>query len=255
MTSIGMALNTTMAQFDPADTDSPVTDVIRAVAKHCGTEPNALRPIEEYVAGDAILRLFGGPEMSATGLNEGSLSFRYGDVFVRMTHDGLILVSDRVEADVLSAEDSLLAGPSAGSLRHGSSEDPLDTAAAAIVEAEEHVWAVASDASDERVVESLFAAVGSERVTDRHAAADSVLVYPDRSAGFSSLTRDVIAAYGVTASNPGFRRALNARSEGAPNVCENRHRSAAPRVIRQFGEQASGRVGPVLSGRTMVSER
>lgn len=154
-----MIPDTPIAQFDPADTESALDVVVRAVANHSGTDPNELPPIGDYVDGDAILRLFGGPGTSAASLAEGSLSFRYGDAFVRMTPDGWIVVSDRTGADAWSVTDGLPASRRGGAPSHGSAENALDIAAAAIAEAEEHIWAVASDSPNDEVVDPLWAAV------------------------------------------------------------------------------------------------
>jgi len=154
-----MIPDTSIAQFDPADTESAIDVVVRAVAKHSGTNPNDLPPLDEYVDGDAILRLFGGPGASTASLSEGSISFRYADTFVRMTHDGWIVVSDRTGSDAWSVTDGLPTSHHAGRPPHGSAENALDVAAAAIAEAEEHIWTVASDASEDGVVDPLWGAV------------------------------------------------------------------------------------------------
>jgi len=154
-----MVSRMTVTELGSTGTDSAAVDVVRAVAKHRGTEPNELPPIDEYVDGDAICRLFGRQRTSMCGLDDGSLSFRYAGVFVRMTHDGMIVVSDPVGGDDVSVGDDLLTAHSAGYQRCDSPEEALEIATLAIDDAEECVWAVASDCPDGRLADQMYATV------------------------------------------------------------------------------------------------
>lgn len=150
-----MNSDATVTQFDPSSTLSALDAVFAAVSAFKNTDAEELRRIERYIDADAITLLFGKPERSATRIEEGSLSFRYDDVFVTVTHNGWIEV---VDADAFRTRPVHYGLPADASARQ-STEAALDVAAAALAKAEEHIWTAASNTSDDELVDPLWAAV------------------------------------------------------------------------------------------------
>lgn len=152
-----MNSDATVTQFDPASTLSALDAVFAAVSAFRNTDAEELRRIERYIDADAISLLFGKPESSTTRIEEGSLSFRYDDVFVTVTHDGWIEV---VDADAFRTRPVHYGLPVDASARQ-STEATLEAAAAALAKAEGHIWTAASNASDDELVDPLWTAVGA----------------------------------------------------------------------------------------------
>lgn len=150
-----MNSNVSTTRFDPASTLSALDAVFAAVSEVTETDAMELRRIDRYINADVIDLLFGGPGSSTTHIEEGALSFRYDDVIVTVTHDGWIEVCD---ADAFKMRPAPH-GPSAEPRTRQLPEASLGVATAALVEAEEHVWTAARNASDDEVVDPLWAAV------------------------------------------------------------------------------------------------
>lgn len=89
-----MQTQSSRASFDTATVESSLDAVFRAVADHKNVDSARLPPLEPYVDGDAILHLFGESGSFTAGITQGSLRFRYDDVFVTLTHDGWVEVTD-----------------------------------------------------------------------------------------------------------------------------------------------------------------
>jgi len=88
-------------------------------------------------------------------MQEGTLSFRYDNMFVMITHDGWIEI---VDADAYRTRPAPY-GLSADARAQQSTEAALEVAEAALAEAEEHVWTAASNTSDDELVDPLWAMV------------------------------------------------------------------------------------------------
>ncbi|MGM0448708.1 MAG: HalOD1 output domain-containing protein [Methanobacteriota archaeon] len=150
-----MNSKSSVIRFDPKTTRSALDAVFTAVSEFKNTDAKELRRLDEFVDPDTINLLFGGPGRSTTRIKEGTLSFRYDDVFVTVTHDGWIRV---VDADAFRAR-SPHRGVSVDTRAQQSTEAALEAAAAAFAEAEEHVWTAASNTSDTELVDPLWAVV------------------------------------------------------------------------------------------------
>lgn len=150
-----MNSDASVTRLDPASALSALDAVIAAASKFKDTEAKELRPLSRYIDADAINLLFGGPDGSTTRVEEGTLSFRYDDVFVTVTHEGWIEV---VDADVFRTRPAHY-GLSADARAQQSTEAALKVAAAALAEAEEHVWTAASNTSEDELVDPLWAVV------------------------------------------------------------------------------------------------
>ena len=134
---------------------SALDAVYDAIIAFRNTEHEELRRLDRYVDADAINDLFGGPNSSTTRIQEGTLSFRYDDIFVTITHDGWIEI---VDADAYRTRPAPY-GLSADARAQQSTEAALEVAEAALAEAEEHVWTAASNTSDHELVDPLWAMV------------------------------------------------------------------------------------------------
>ncbi|EMA63556.1 hypothetical protein C468_09730 [Halorubrum kocurii JCM 14978] len=155
MKLFGMNSDVSVTRFDAASAPSALDAMFDAVSAFKNTEGDELRRLDRYISPDVINLLFGGPGGSATRLEEGTLSFRYDDVFVTMTHDELIEV---IDADAFRSR-PLHYGLSADARARESTEAALEVAATALAEAEEHVWTAATNASDSELVDPLWAVV------------------------------------------------------------------------------------------------
>ena len=150
-----MKSDSSVTRFDPTTARSALDAVFTAVSEFKNTDVKELRRLDRYINADTINLLFGGPDSSTTRIEEGSLSFRYDDVFVTVTHDGWIKI---VDADAFRAR-SAHHGQSADTREQQSTEAALKAAAAALAEAEEYVWSAASDTSDTELGAPLWAVV------------------------------------------------------------------------------------------------
>lgn len=150
-----MKSDTSVSRFDPASPGSGLDAVLAAVSAFRRTDTVDARGLNECIDIDAINLLFGKPGRSTTGLGEGALSFRYDDVFVTMTHDGYIRVVDADAFYTGAAPD----GRWSRMRSQHSRESSLNVAAAALTEAEEHIWTVANNAADGEPVDPLWTAV------------------------------------------------------------------------------------------------
>lgn len=159
---IGMHSQPSRTSFDPATVESSLDAVFRAVTDHKNVDIARLPPLEPYLDGDAILHLFGESGSSTLGIAQGSLRFRYDDVFVTLTHDGWVEVTD-VDA---ASPDSVLgdAAPAPGSspADRGSDRPPeraLREAATAVSAAEAELWNAADATADDAFADRLSALV------------------------------------------------------------------------------------------------
>jgi hypothetical protein len=150
-----MNSDSSVTQFDPTTTRSALDAVFTAVSKFKDTDAKNLRRLDKYIDADTINLLFGGPDSSTTRIKEGTLSFRYDDVFVTVTHDGWIEVVDADAFRTRPAHHRL----SADARAQQSTEAALEAAAAAFAEAEEYVWTAASNTSDTELGDPLWAVV------------------------------------------------------------------------------------------------
>lgn len=163
-----MMSDTSITRFHPASPESGLEAVLAAVSEFKRTDATGLHPLNRCVDADAVNLLFGGPGSSTMGIEEGTLSFRYDDVFVTVTHDGFIEVVDA---------DAFYTRPAAHSIwsdvrAQQSPEAALNAAAAALAEAEEHIWTAASNTPDNEHVDPLWAIV--ERLWDVQSSLDTV---------------------------------------------------------------------------------
>ena len=150
-----MNSSSSVTRFDPTGSISALDAVFEAIVMFRNTEHEELRRLDRYVNADAINCLFGGPNTSTTRIEEETLSFRYDDMFVTITHDGWIEI---VDADAYRTQ-PVPYGLSAEARTQQSTEAALEVAEAALAEAEEHVWTAASNASDNELVDPLWAIV------------------------------------------------------------------------------------------------
>lgn len=150
-----MTSDTSVTRFDPASDQSGLDAVLAAVSGFKRTDETELRCLDRYIDDNAINSLFGGPTSSTTRILEGALSFRYDDVFVTVTHDGWIEV---VDADAVHARPASR-GLSVDAREQRSPEVARNAAAAALTEAEEHIWTAASTTSDNELVDPLWTAI------------------------------------------------------------------------------------------------
>jgi len=134
---------------------SALDAVFDAITAFRNTDGEDLRRLDRYIDADAINCLFGGPNSSTTRMQEGTLSFRYDNMFVMITHDGWIEI---VDADAYRTRPAPY-GLSADARAQQSTEAALEVAEAALAEAEEHVWTAASNTSDDELVDPLWAMV------------------------------------------------------------------------------------------------
>jgi len=134
---------------------SALDAVFDAITAFRNTDGEDLRRLDRYIDADAINCLFGGPNSSTTRMQEGTLSFRYDNMFVTITHDGWIEV---VDADAYRTRPAPY-GLSADARAQQSTEAALEVAEAALAEAEEHVWTAASNTSDTELGDPLWAVV------------------------------------------------------------------------------------------------
>ncbi len=157
-----MSLRSSRTSFDPASVESSLDAVFRAVADHKNVDIAQLPPLEPYVDGDAILHLFGESGSSTAGITQGSLRFRYDDVFVTLSHDGWVEVTDVDAASPVPILDD--SGPATGSVsaERGSDRLPeraLLEAVDAISVAEAELWNAASVTGDDALADPLSAIV------------------------------------------------------------------------------------------------
>ena len=150
-----MNSDSSVTRFDPTTTRSALDAVFTAVSEFKNTNAKELRRLDRYINADTINLLFGGPDSSTTRIEEGTLSFRYDDVFVTVTHDGWIKI---VDADTFRSRPAYH-GLSADAHAQQSTEAALKVAAAALAEAEEYVWTAASNTSDDKLGDPLWAVV------------------------------------------------------------------------------------------------
>ena len=134
---------------------SALDAVFDAITAFRNTDGEDLRRLDRYIDADAINCLFGGPNSSTTRMQEGTLSFRYDNMFVMITHGGWIEI---VDADAYRTRPAPY-GLSADARAQQSTEAALEVAEAALAEAEEHVWTAASNTSDDELVDPLWAMV------------------------------------------------------------------------------------------------
>ncbi len=134
---------------------SALDAVFDAITAFRNTDGEDLRRLDRYIDADAINCLFGGPNSSTTRMQEGTLSFRYDNMFVMITHDGWIEI---VDADAYRTRPAPY-GLSADARAQQSTEAALEVAEAALAEAEEHVRTAASNTSDDELVDPLWAMV------------------------------------------------------------------------------------------------
>lgn len=150
-----MNSDSSVTRFDPTTTRSALDAVLAAVSEFKNTDAKQLRCLNRYIDADTVNLLFGGPDSSTTRIEEGTLSFRYDDVFVTVTHDGWIEVAD---ADAFRTRPAHR-GLSADARAQQSTEAALKVAVAALAEAEESVWTAASNTSDTELGDQLWAVV------------------------------------------------------------------------------------------------
>lgn len=179
-----MISDASVTRLDPASALSALDAVIAAASEFKDAEAKELRSLSRYIDADAINLLFGGPDSSTTRVEEGTLSFRYDDVFVTVTHDGWIEV---VDADVFRTRPARY-GLSADARAQQSTEAALEVAAAALAEAEEHVWTAASNTSDDELVDPLWAVV--ERLWAIQTSIDDLTARPSSTEPLATRTDD-----------------------------------------------------------------
>lgn len=150
-----MDSDTLVTRFDQTSRLSTLDAVLDAVSEFTHTDAEELRCLNRYIDGDAIGMLFGDSGSSTTHIEEGTLTFRYDDVFVTVTHDGWIEVVDTDEFRAPPTHRGL----SADARAQRSTEVALDVAATALAEAEEHIWTAASSTSNDDLVDPLWAVV------------------------------------------------------------------------------------------------
>lgn len=150
-----MGPDASITRFDPTSSMSALDAIFDAISAFRKTDGEELSRLDRYVDGDAINLLFGDPNSSTTSIEEGTLSFRYDDMFVTVTHDGWIWL---VDADAYHTQPASY-GISANAHAQQSTEVALEVAEAALVEAEEHVWIAASNTPDDELVDPLWAIV------------------------------------------------------------------------------------------------
>ena len=173
-----------VTRFDPTRSMSALDAVFDAITTCRNTDGEELPHLNRYINADAINCLFGGPNGSTTRIEEGTLSFRYDDMFVTITHNGWIKI---VDADARRTQ-PVPYGLSAEARTQQSTEAALAVAKAALAEAEEHVWTAASNASDNELVDPLWAIV--EQLWSVQTQVSNVTAQPSSTESLTTLTDD-----------------------------------------------------------------